>query len=260
MKLYKLLLSIIFLVIFGCSGPNSSVKITPQLNFTDNYSQTLVFETRTHANKMGSFNEKSDVKFALDSINSDGHYVMTGTIVRIQYSSDLFDEKESFDSDNLKSNGQLSPAEQDILDDLGGALNNPFQFTIDRYGNILKAATFKTGGGNPDLVSSYTCSPVIFPEEELYEGFEWETDSHNPILESQKIVTRYIVESITESKIILEVEMNIDEAAGGMVKAAKAVGTYELDRQTRRFLSGQREMKMQFGGGKATYKIYEKQG
>ena len=97
-----------------------------------------------------------------------------------------------------------------------------------------------------------------FPKEKLAVGTTWNYDTTNPILPSQKIKYTYTVDDITKDKIFIAVKMTIDGLGGGMLKKSEATGMYEIDRKTKRFITGNRTMDMQIGGGKVSYKIHEK--
>ena len=250
---------VLFLV--GCTS-KSTDKVSSTLKFEKGFMQTLVFGTNTKANKMGFFEDKNEVQFRLDEIKSDSSFVFTGKVKRMQYKADLFGEKENVDTEVVKAlnnTKKMSDTELEMYNDIKQYLDQEFTFTLDKYGNLIKSATFKDASLFIDtaIVEQYTTVPTMsFPKEDLAVGVTWSYDTTNPLIASQKIKFTYTVNDITKDKIFIDVTMDID-GFGGMLKKNKAEGTYEIDRKTKRFIKGKRTMNMQTGGGKAIYSIYE---
>ncbi len=254
----KLSLLPILLLLINCNNKSNETH-SPYLNFEVGFEQILVNSTKTVSNQMGSFNEINETKYVLDSISVDSTYHFTGKTIRVKYASDIFGERESFDTNNMKDINQMTSDELELYNEVKATLNNPFTFEIDRNGKMITTPKFK------DLSYSYlnsdieqrTISPVIFPNEGLYVGYQWTQKTTNPLIKSQNINFTYTVENITKDHIILDVEMVMD-GIGSVLDNNKAKGTYKIDKKTKTFLEGERVMKMQTGGGKAIYKIYGK--
>lgn len=152
----------------------------------------------------------------------------------------------------------MSTTELDMYYEVKNYLNKEFVIILDKQGSLLKKARYSNNIiVDPMISDGYTVAPVIFPNEKLYVDYTWEHNTTSPIIASQKIKTEYTVAKITADKIILDVVMTID-GFGGLLEKNKATGSYEIDRKTKRFIKGEREMKLQTGGGKATYRVYEK--
>ncbi|KAB8154442.1 hypothetical protein EZY14_008445 [Kordia sp. TARA_039_SRF] len=257
-SLYSILTMVLFLV--SCSQ-KSTDKVNPAINFEEGFSQTLVFGTKTSANKMGFFEDKNFIHFQLDEITSDSSFVFTGKVTRMLYTSDMFGEKESLDTEVIKSlnnTKRLSAMELEMYNDVKQYLDKEFTFTLDKYGNIIQSAQYKDAGSYLDtsLIDQYSPVPMVFPAEKLAVGTTWNFETNNPLIASQKIKYTYTVDDITDDKIFVAVEMTID-GLGGLLDKNTAKGIYEIDRKTKRFIKGERTMKVQTGGGKATYEIYE---
>ena len=255
-----IILAILVSFLIGCSE-QSTEKVSSSLKFEEGFTQTLVFETKTNASQMGSFQEMNEVQFTLLNTTKDSNYVFTGMIKRMQYESEMFGEKESFDTEMIKSAEdaqKLSSSELELYNEMKGYLNAEFEITIDKYGNVLESAQFKNAlTGDPTIVAQYSPTPIIYPEKDLTKGIQWNFETSNPILDSQKIKYTYTVDAVTNDKVLVDVSMTID-GIGNMLKESKAEGQYEIDRNTRQFIKGERTMKLQTGGGTATYKIYRK--
>ncbi|WP_046743973.1 DUF6263 family protein [Kordia zhangzhouensis] len=250
----------VILVLFLTSCSKNSNKVSSSLNYEKGFTQTLVYETKTSANEMGSFQESNEIQFTLDSITKDSNYVFTGVLKRIKYESDMFGSQEGFDTEVIKSisTKKLKESELEMYNEVKDYLDEEFTLLTDKYGKTIKEAAFKNAPyRNASIVSQFSASPITFPKEPLTVGTTWNYETENPLLPSQKMVFKYTVDDITADKIMIDVAMTID-GIGGMLKATTANGTYEIDRTSKRFLSGERKMKLQTGGGTATYKVYEK--
>ncbi len=251
---------VLFLV--SCST-KSTDNVSSTLHFEKGFTQTLVFGTKTDANKMGSFQDSNEVHFQLDEITSDSTFIFTAKVTRMQYEADMFGEKESLDTEVIKtlnSTEKLNDTELDMYNDIKYYIDEEFTFTLDKYGNIIKKATFKNASPMLDqsIVEQYTPVPTFgLPTEKLALGTTWNYDTRNPLIASQKMKFTYTIDDITDDKIFINVRMKIDGLAG-MLKKTTATGMYELDRKTKRFIKGDRTMKLQTGGGKATYTIHER--
>ncbi|MEM6722256.1 MAG: hypothetical protein AAF611_23215 [Bacteroidota bacterium] len=241
----------------------STDKVSSSIHFEKGFTQTLVFGNKTNANKMGSFEDSNEVFFQLDEITKDSMYVFTGKVTRMQYKSNMFEEKESVDTEVIKSLGntrRLSQIELEMYNDIKPYLNEEFTIILDKYGTIVQKAQFKDAASLTDtsIIGSYSPVPTFgFPEGTLAVGTTWNCEKENPLLASQKWKFTYTIDDITVDKIFIEVEMAIDGVAG-LLKKTSAKGIYEIDRKTKRFIKGDRSMNIQTGGGKATYTIYER--
>ncbi|MFK7747682.1 MAG: hypothetical protein AB8B65_04785 [Kordia sp.] len=257
MKKSFLISTTMVLFLVSCTQ-KSTDKVSSSLNFEKGFTQTIVYETETSASQMGSFQEMNVVKFQLDEITNDSAFVFTGKVTRMQYTSDMFGEKESVDTDNVNTDG-MSSNELDMYTDIKRYVNEEFTFTLNKYGNVIKSSEFKNKPSyiDPSVIGQYTTVPTMsFPKEKLAVGTTWEYNTTNPLIASQKIKFVYTIDDISKDKIFIDVNMTIDGIAG-MLKKSTAKGTYEIDRNTKRFIKGERTMNIQTGGGKVTYKIYE---
>ncbi|WP_430410424.1 hypothetical protein [Kordia sp.] len=256
----KTLLAVILVLFLTSCSNKSTDQVSPYLNFEKGFSQTLVVETKTSATKDMSFQESREIQFQLDTVTKDSSFVFTGKIIRMIYKSDMFGEKEGFDTQVVKAinnTSKMSASELEIYNEIKNTLDKEFTIILDKRGNLLKTATFKDGTYiDPEIAKSYTVAPIIFPDEKLAVGYSWEFNTENPIIPTQKIKHIYTVDNITADKIILDVKVEIN-ALSTLLESNVATGVYEIDRKTKRFIKGQREMKLQIGGGKAIYKIYE---
>lgn len=262
MKKSLLIYTILVSFLVGCTQ-KSTDKVNSALNFEKGFTQTLVFGTSTSASKMGFFEDKSEVQFRLDEITSDGSFVFTGKVVRMQYTSDMFGEKGSVDTEIIKAlnnTSKMSEAEQEIYRDIKRFLDQEYTFTLDKYGNLIEKTQFKDQSlflDTSGIQNLTVLATMSFPKEDLAVGVTWDYNTTNPLIESQKIKYTYTVDDITKDKIFIAVQMEMD-GIGGMLQKTSAEGRYEIDRETKRFIKGTRTMKMQTGGGKATYSIAEK--
>ncbi|WP_298508274.1 hypothetical protein [uncultured Kordia sp.] len=254
------LIMVSFLV--GCTS-KSTDKVSSTINFEKGFTQTLVFGTNTSASKMGFFEDKNEVQFRLDEITSDSSFVFTGKVTRMQYKSDMFGEKENVDTEIVKAlnnTNKMSATELEVYNDIKQYLDKEYTFTLDKYGTMIKSAEFKDQSLFLDasIIKGFSIVPTMsFPKEDLAVGVTWDYNTTNPLMESQKIKFSYTVDDITNDKIFIDVQMEMD-GIGGVLSKNKAEGRYEIDRKTKRFIKGSRTMKMQTGGGKATYSITEK--
>jgi hypothetical protein len=257
MKKTFLFTIIMVLFLISCKTKNTD-KVSPYLNFEKGFSQTLVYETITSAIQMGSMQESNEILFVLDSITADSSYIFTGKVTHVKYSSDIFGEKENFDSNRLKSINTMSQTELDLYNEIKSYLNKEFVIILDKQGNLLKKARYNNNIIlDPIISEGYTIAPVIFPNEKLYVDYTWEQNVANPSIKSQESKFNYTVADITDDRIILDVIFKIG-AVEGLLKENEARGSYEIDRKTKRFIKGERVMKIQTTGGKAIYSIYEK--
>ncbi len=262
MKKSLLICTILVSFLVGCTQ-KSTDKVNSALNFEKGFTQTLVFGNKTNANKIGHFEDLNEVEFRLDEITSDSSFVFTGKVTRMQYKSDLYGEKESLDTEVVKAQNntsKLSETELELYNDIKRYIDKEYTFTLDKYGNVIKGAQFKDQSTyiDPAVIENFTTVPTMgFPEEQLAVGTTWNYDTNNPLIESQKIKFTYTIDDITEDKIFIAVKMDID-GLGGMLKKSEATGMYEIDRKTKQFIKGERNMNMQIGGGKVSYKIYKK--
>ncbi|AXG69406.1 hypothetical protein KORDIASMS9_01628 [Kordia sp. SMS9] len=262
MKKYFILFLTVVLFLVSCSSKSTDV-VSSTLHFKKGFTQTLVFSTKTSANKMGSFEDANEVHFQLDEITSDSMYLFTGKVTRMQYESDIFGEKESLDTEVIKalnSTKRLSETELEMYNDIKYYIDEEFTFTLDKYGNIIEKAKFTNASPMADqtIVAQYTPIPTFsFPTEKLAVGTTWNYETSNPLIETQKMKFTYTIDDITEDKIFIDVNLEIDGLAG-MLKKTTATGIYEIDRKTKRFIKGDRMMNLQTGGGKVTYTINER--
>ena len=254
----NLLLSILILILFySCTNQNNAENVRLELNLDQDYKQVLVFETKTNSNDMGSMEEINEVEYTLDSITSDGVYCIKAKINRIKYQSTLFGETENYDSDNNKSLAEMTDSEKEIHAEVSPMLNNEYHFRINSKAELLDVASSDQEYMADYLTKDLTNCPAVFPDEEVYVGYQWSNEKNNPILESQKIKSNYTISSIDDKEIHFEVITEI-EGIGGFVDQHTAEGIYVIDRKSKQFIRGIRTMKMQFGGGTVTYKIYQK--
>jgi hypothetical protein len=135
-------------------------------------------------------------------------------------------------------------------------LNRPFGLTVNKMGEVITAPEFFDGQGSMLPITDYTNCPVVLPSEEISVGYTWSIETSNPLTEMMKINTTYTVNDISETEVILDVAMTMDALFG--MEENTATGTYILDKKTGQFISGDRTMEMQMGGGTATFKIYRK--
>lgn len=251
---------VLFLV--SCTQKSTDV-INSALHFEEGFTQTLVFGTATKANEMGSFEDMNEVHFQLDEITSDSTFIFTGKVTRMQYKSDMFGEKESLDTEIVKALNtvdEMSSTELEMYNEIKHYIDKEFTLVLDKYGNILQKPTYKDASAFVDasIVSQYTPVPTFsFPEGTLAVGTTWNYETKNPLIATQTMKFTYTIDNITADRIFVDVDMKID-AISGVLKKMNATGIYEIDRKTKRFIKGERTMDMQIGGGKATYKIYER--
>lgn len=237
-------------MLIACSNQD---KINLELTLDSGYEATYVYETSTEANQMGTMEDISEITYSLIEVTNEGNYKLAGEVTRIKYNSTMFGETESFDSNDPVDNGSSTSMElfQDGLD----LLNRPFTLEINKKGETVVPPQFDDGGTTMFSIKDFSNCPVNYPENEVGIGDSWIVNSTNPMSEQMKIETTYTVKEMNDTEITLTVDMKMDSPFG---EDNHATGSYQIDRKTGQFITGERTMEMQMGGGSATHKIYKK--
>lgn len=235
-------------IVFGCGNGN---KETIDLKLDFKTGEVFKIYTATITNG-GLMKHQSIMKmsFTIDSVENDRN-VIAVKVLRISSESDVFGQKESYDSGKDATN--MTEDEKSMHLDFEDVLNSSFSIAISNKGKVL--APFKNKETNQPSEEIIDISNIFipFPDETVNIGSEWKSERINSLTNSKNIYT-YEITEINEKEIIVSVTIEIGAVEGIMSKNT-AEGYYILDKKTCRLIAGEYSMELQMDGAKATYKF-----
>ncbi|MCD1117309.1 DUF6263 family protein [Chryseobacterium turcicum] len=221
------------------------------LNLKKGYEQTLIYTTSTVGNKNGEMNDTTEVKYKVDSVDQDKNYYITGEVLRMNFSQNMFGETIYYDSRD-QSNSDFG-----LGAEIKPVINNPFTFKIDKHGKVLEKHKFKAEISKDLDPSQYTLIPLSFPNESVDVGFMWKGKVINTLTKFLPVTTDYTYRGIKDGKI----EVSVLSRMSGMsnvLKDTEINGKYLFDSKTKALISAERQMPVQSGGGTVTFEIIQK--
>lgn len=187
--------------------------------------------------------------------DSSNVYMMEVEMLDMQYNSEMFGEKEEYDSKKPKE--EMTPAELAMHREFGMHIGNVYTFYMGKNG--------ETNGDFRDMYGYPTDVPpidlnniqVMFPEGKKGVGSTWLVDGPNPIT-GQMTKNTYEIDDITENEIHISVVSEID-GIGGVIPKNTAKGKYVLKKEDCSFISCTKNLSTSLTGNKieVSYKLVD---
>lgn len=229
-----------------------SEKRDLSLHLNKGFEQTLIYSTTTNGNSNGGMNDVTEVKYHVDSVDQLNNYYITGEITRMTFSQNMFGETVYFDSRDTENKQDDGMGEE-----IKPLINNPFTFTINKYGKILKKHQFKNEIPEFFSAKQYNIIPLAFPEEAVEIGHSWKENTTNPMTKMLPVTTDYTYRGEKNNKIEVSLLSRMS-GMDGVLKETEVEGKYVFDSKTGTLFSAERKMPVQMGGGTATFEIMPK--
>ncbi|RZK11433.1 MAG: hypothetical protein EOO46_06730 [Flavobacterium sp.] len=235
-------------IVFGC-GNGKKETIDLKLDLKPGEVFKIYTATLSNGDQM-KYQNIMKMNFTLDSVTKDKN-VIAVKVLRISSESDMFGEKESYDSN--KSLTTMTEDERSMHLDFQDILNGSFSIVINNKGKVLEPFKNKETKQPSEEIIDISNIFIPFPEEAVSVGSEWKSERTNSLTNAKNLYT-YKITEINEKEIIVSVAIEIGAVKGIMSKNT-AEGNYVLDKKTCKLIAGEYSMDLQMGGGKATYKF-----
>lgn len=240
--------TLLVLILFGC-GKSNSETINLKLDFKPGEVFKIYTATISKGDQM-KYQNVMKMNFTIDSVANDKN-VIAVKVLQISSESDMFGEKESYDSE--KDLTAMNESERAMHLDFIDVLNNTFSVSISNKGKVLEPFKNKETNQPSEEIIDISNIFIQFPDEPVGVGSEWKSERTNSLTTSKNTYT-YKVTEINDKEIIISVIIEVGAVKGIMSKNT-AEGHYVLDKKTCKLISGEYSMSLQMGGGTATYKF-----
>lgn len=243
----RVLLTALAVILFGCEKRNEET-VTLKLKFVSGeVDRVFVSSSTTGQMKIQNVTQMS---FTIDSVKENKN-VINAKVLRISSETDMFGEKESYDS--RRNIEDMTEDEKEMHLEFKDVLDKSFVFSIDNKGNVLENFKDKLTNSPSEEVVDVSNIFIPFPDEPVKIGSEWKRERINSFTKGKTIST-YKVTNITDTEIIISIVSEIGEI-GGVLAKNTAKGEYVLDKKTCKLKTGEFMMDLQAGGGKAEFKF-----
>ena len=234
------------LLLTGCTGNADKSKqgkdavvhekVLLRLNYPAGFKQELTYNMHTDVTGGdGGVDEEVVLIFEANPRppKENPFFVFSGKVKQMKWHSDVFGEKESYDS-SAKSNPDI---DADMAAEYEAYMNKDFTFEADHHGILKQNFQFKNTGIQFEQLIDLNNYFTTFPEKEVGVGDTW-TGSFKNEMSGQLITRTYTVKEITTDKVTIEV-VSVVPAFKGVTKESNYKGNYIIDRSTGMLLRGE---------------------
>ncbi|MES2487000.1 MAG: DUF6263 family protein [Bacteroidota bacterium] len=234
------------LLLTGCNGTADKAKqsnaaamhekVLLRLNYPAGFKQELTYKMHTDVTGGdGGVDEEVVLTFETNPKppKENPTFVFSGKVKQMKWHSDVFGEKESYDS-SAKSNPGI---DADMAAEYGAYMDKDFTFEVDRYGAIKQNFEFTNTDIQFEQLIDLNNYFTTFPEKEVGVGDTWKGGFKNAM--TNQLVTRtYTVKEISKSNVTIEV-VSVVPAFKGVTKESTYKGNYIIDRNTGMLVRGE---------------------
>lgn len=228
-------LLLIVIIITNCTqSTNSKEEVNLTLIVPENFSQTISFHN-TIEGDLGIMDDKEIYEFNLRKVEADSSYLFVQTLKQIIAKDNTNNDNIVFDSAIDTVPEKMTESTKSLYYDIKHLINLEQLVTIERNGLIKKQ---NSENEQTNLFSTEkSLLPIELPEKIVQEGYTWSSTKNNPIINSKKINSTYILSKITPTELIIDFDI---EAEGIVLNNGyTAKGNIVLDRNTRTLIKGE---------------------
>jgi hypothetical protein len=216
----------IFLAIAFCGCKQNNESILLRLKYKKGEEKTFTLDQNASRTGAMDMHNQIVIAFLVDSVASNGTYIMTARLKGIKMDSKAGEIVEHYDShDKYTDMDENAQAMDKTLD---AAFSAYYDISVDDRGNVV--SPFKTSVVGADAPIDMSEIQLIYPEHKVKVGDRWTGSRKNKLLSTVNQYT-YTVSDITPQRVIIKVNADI-KGIKALTGDMKAEGEYVIDKPT----------------------------